>query len=901
MRTWRHTLRIAAGLACQLTAATAQERAGEADIGFQQYSLTSGSRRVASAFGLTLGMREFIPNVGIVSVSLAPAASAGRFRTGDMYMELKRFPWIGQYWTFRGGDFRVPAKLLEAPFNNLYYPEISGRGAWMEASHGGRTFGILYGTETLQAGVRVPLRLETPQTMAGVYFRQQAGERLVLGARILTLSNDLGKLRKTTVVPVPDYPLSGARTAAFSALYTVAGRLKWYGEAVLSQASRETPDGGTHGGPLSVTVGPALETKRVTARANYIYQTESYLPLLGYYLGDRRGPYGEVKVRPFSWLDLYGSVSDYTNNVARDSRRPTFHGTTEAAGASLQLPGRFSLGGQWSAIKLATRKSGADPWESGESKQVQVTLSKPVRRHSLRLGLREFKQSSQFGPQRQRTAEAADSFQYRWFSLGAEVRAQQSIGQQRKMSVFVRTNGQVNVKRLSAFANLEIGNDLANRTLFTTSTMSTKVVGGTVRLGRDWDFSVEAFRNNLITELNRQNVFLLQGQGVYVPSVLPAFNQWSVYYRMTKHIRWGKAMPPNTPRLESYAIGQNQLKGSVEGFVKAGESRWVEGIPVALDGRLTVLTDAKGRFRFENVAEGARKVGLALNELPADYDPGANVESTVWVKPGKASRADFSVVAVGYAVQGVVRGPAGVALGTIVLKLLPSGRYTTPDNSGRFSFFNVKEGSYEIALAEEMLPQHAVLKTPGKMPVTVGFTPGGQVHPAPQVQFEFDVRVPPKPVRKVAVPSRAEGTVGPTTGAEPPKPARNIPPPPAHLATAGPASPPIPDVESQLSAAEGAELHARGRDLIKGGDYRGAVAVLTGAIKAKGNFPMAYNARGYATLRLMKYKEAVADLDMAIRLNPAYRNAYQNRAAAKKAMGDLAGARADLDTARTLR
>ena len=56
---------------------------------------------------------------------------------------------------------------------------------------------------------------------------------------------------------------------------------------------------------------------------------------------------------------------------------------------------------------------------------------------------------------------------------------------------------------------------------------------------------------------------------------------------------------------------------------------------------------------------------------------------------------------------------------------------------------------------------------------------------------------------------------------------------------------------------------------------------------------MAYNARGYAYLRLQKFANAAVDFSDAIRLRPDYANAYQNRAIAERRLGDEKAAATD--------
>lgn len=94
--------------------------------------------------------------------------------------------------------------------------------------------------------------------------------------------------------------------------------------------------------------------------------------------------------------------------------------------------------------------------------------------------------------------------------------------------------------------------------------------------------------------------------------------------------------------------------------------------------------------------------------------------------------------------------------------------------------------------------------------------------------------------------------------------------------------------------------YAQGRELNEHEKFDEAVKAFDVAIKLNPKDALAFNARGYAYLRLRYYESAVADFSEAIRLNPDYANAYWNRSAAKKAAGDNAGAREDFKRAAQL-
>jgi tetratricopeptide (TPR) repeat protein len=105
-----------------------------------------------------------------------------------------------------------------------------------------------------------------------------------------------------------------------------------------------------------------------------------------------------------------------------------------------------------------------------------------------------------------------------------------------------------------------------------------------------------------------------------------------------------------------------------------------------------------------------------------------------------------------------------------------------------------------------------------------------------------------------------------------------------------PVTTPQPSPSPQLTAKA---FYDSGVDKYNAGDYKGAIADFTQAIKLNPDSADAYNNRGVSKSNLGDYQEAIADYNQAIKLQPDDATAYNNRGISKIKLKDYQGSIAD--------
>src|SRR5215472_10312822 len=102
----------------------AQESTGEAEVAFQGYYLSGTGQPLSDTTGATINFSNFLPGIGLLKGDLAGYGFQGAFKAGENFLEMEGMSFFGHHWDVLGGDFRVPASLVDNPFYNVYTPEL---------------------------------------------------------------------------------------------------------------------------------------------------------------------------------------------------------------------------------------------------------------------------------------------------------------------------------------------------------------------------------------------------------------------------------------------------------------------------------------------------------------------------------------------------------------------------------------------------------------------------------------------------------------------------------------------------------------------------------------------------------------------------------------------------------
>lgn len=723
-------------LACG--AAAGQETKGTAAVAAQGYYAPGGLEAVRSTTGLAAEFRYILSGGMLIEGKAENYASSG-LRLTENYLTLRGLAAGAWRLEINAGDFTVPGRQLDFFLPQLYTPMFRLRGARVQGLSGRLNWSGYAGAVTYLEGPRLPFAVLSPQMRSGGGISWKASETLEFAGQVDVVSTQPEDGSRRPFLLQPGRRYARAAQAAAMASWKPGKNLRFVGEAAHTTGK---PLDETTAKPSAWNALAAAEYDdgRFAGRASFARQTAGYMPVAGYYTGDRGSGFVEGRIRPWRKVNLHAAAGSQSNNFERNPAVWTFRSRSANTGVSIDAFGGVNLSAQVSRMELDSESPGGERTRQSNH-QLMLMAAKSYGSQSTRFSWRQFDMRYGSSSSEQGAIEGEQSIRLgRWTTSGA-VRYGTSHAGEKRETIFVRGMVQGNLRRATIHAFTETGRDLANETLFAMNQIQTSVAGFSMPIGRGWNIQGEVVKSRIATALNPQSAFVLASNGVPVSLALGGLDRMNVFFRVTRSLSWGGPSP--IPQAANSLAGVIPVAGAIEGFVTDTCGDPVERIPVVLDGFRRAFTDASGRYRFSDVLQGDHKIELSPRELPAEFDPASSGPSGINVRSAKIERRDFQLVRL-TSLHGQVLAPPHSNLEEIVIRLSGTRRVTTPDEDGRFAFHNLPAGEYVVVLDESTVAAGRQLSGPAS--VSAVAKAGGE--PA-EVIFGLSTVEIVKPVRKI--------------------------------------------------------------------------------------------------------------------------------------------------------
>lgn len=168
---------------------------------------------------------------------------------------------------------------------------------------------------------------------------------------------------------------------------------------------------------------------------------------------------------------------------------------------------------------------------------------------------------------------------------------------------------------------------------------------------------------------------------------------------------------------QSLDVRTRGVGGTISGRVTNLLGRPLKDVRVYL-GPYSIYTPEDGKYEFKDVPSGEYQLGVDDNSLPATYKS-CCASQTIIVNDRTRIKSDFQLIPLG-TVSGRVfndrngdgRYAEGEGVGGVVLKL--GDQVTISDPDGKYGFYNVDPGKYELSASASAIPGNLVQADPNK-------------------------------------------------------------------------------------------------------------------------------------------------------------------------------------------
>ncbi len=651
----------------------------------------------------------------------------------------------GTRWNVTAGDTAYMPLLRDYAFTNLFAPQVTFRGASVEALNPKTSFSVTAGRVTLLRDLFAANAEVLGQTLFVARGNHKASERVELVAHVSSV--------RTEDLKEYSYEIKAGEDAGAGVRFNVSNRVQLIADAGVTSYVRKGED--TRQQKATFLAGARWSDKQGWVQVDAYQFAPGNFSVVNNPYDDRRGLFagGEYAL---SRLRIFGGWDLFRRNLEPGVETSYGEGVSSRAYAGVRFPinSHLFLGGRVEDGARTTKPSrysvGYESDTGVRALDWQITFPKwtAIGRYEQRSSVdtQGLLASTTFN-QRDIAGEVflniTNSSRVIARMLATDRRDEFGTGGQSFWQASAGTEFQVTKRNLYGRAELIVGrsHDFQSPFLLPHTAFSGGLSG---QIRTHLSLSVDVYVDRSPVGISKINPWMSRtiGRLIYtLPTGSPS----------------PLASVARAPKGGSETIAGVVFVDWNGNGVQDPDEETLPGVRVELDKDLGAMADGKGRFRFERIASGPHVIAVDLNTVPASFDAPISPLLELSLKRGMPATAAFGVLPLGDVEGVVVRDANGSGavddndepLDGAVL-VLDDGARTEISRKGHFRFPGVRLGAHKIEVLMESLPDGAALAGDRQVEVQVART-------QMTATAQFLVKLEKRPeVRKVFPPKKPE-------------------------------------------------------------------------------------------------------------------------------------------------
>jgi hypothetical protein len=282
-------------------------------------------------------------------------------------------------------------------------------GFRLESKNARRRVRLFGGRESILQGIGIPLVYSAKQNVAGGDITYTLGHGLVVGGRVLWLSEQQGGLFSTAQLSLDNLALVPAsKSAAADLFWQATTHFSIGAEFGISKFG----DGSNRAWHLASLARAVWDSRLIKAHVSYVDEAASYLPIAGYIASTKNVISADASYRVFNRLTLFGASTSQDLTSLQYLPGTSFHGSAKSGGFTLTLPWNANVSAQYSVSSYASSGNATVDLSAEKVQFFSVLASRGFKRHTLHFVGTQLRTTGTPGLQTQSTEGSAGGFQH---------------------------------------------------------------------------------------------------------------------------------------------------------------------------------------------------------------------------------------------------------------------------------------------------------------------------------------------------------------------------------------------------------------------------------------------------------------------------------------------------------